>query len=156
MGACEEWCQGTKQTKHVFLLFFLQVAEGYSHEDKCNRLELQVLLHIQTLGVEELLNSCQPVFKWWMGTTFLLLGWEVGFFFFLSPEHPYHNLLNPQCALREPLGFMETVLQPDPCTQWNDPGVEFCFTGTLAVISSAVSPMWLICWFFPNTSQTSF
>lgn len=52
-------------------------------------------------------------------------GWELLFyflaekqdFFFLSPEHPYHNLLNPQCALREPLGFMETVLQPDPCTQ---------------------------------------
>ena len=48
---------------------------------------------------------------------------------FPSPEHPYQNLLNPQCALRELLVFMETVLQPDPCTRWNEPGWEFYFTG---------------------------
>lgn len=52
-----------KTDKACFPIFFFQVAEGYSHEDKCDRLELQVLLPIQTLGVEELLNSCQPVFK---------------------------------------------------------------------------------------------
>lgn len=55
--------KGQNRQSMFSCIFFFQVAEGYSHEDKCDRLELQVLLHTQTLGVEELLNSCQPVFK---------------------------------------------------------------------------------------------